>query len=229
MSRLSKVQYFESEGRGHLLEVVKSIKSYLRQMDGQQAPPKLIFLTRQGEGPVLAYNHIRVEGLKIIAVTFPRFFAGRNENGSVFVPEIPERIRKFFAGVGIDIITNRLPFDDIFGAEAHNREMGVLRSALALFGASIPLAIQAVLQATDAGKVDPGEQVIVATGDTALLVTASTTALFLMADVRGLAVNEIICKPRVFDRSRKPLTPKLSAGEPHGIQIEGSTEDGSRE
>jgi hypothetical protein len=222
MTRQNKVQYFESEGRDHLPEVIKSIKAYLRSTDSNRMPRKLVFLTRQGEGPMLAYNHIPSDGMKIIAVTFPRYYAGRRDDGSIFAPEIPERIRKFFDGVGIEVITSRLPFDDISGAEAHNREMGVLRDALALFGSSIPLAVQAVLQATDAGKVDPGEMVIAATGDTALLVTASTTQLFLMKDERGLAVNEIICKPRVFDRSRKALAPKLPAGEPHGAQIEGS-------
>jgi hypothetical protein len=225
MTRQNKVQYFESEGRDHLLEVIKSIKVYLRSTDDLRMPRKLVFLTRQGEGPVLAYNHIPLDGMKVIAVTFPRFFAGRGDDGSVFVPEIPDKIKKFFDGVGIDVITNRLPFDDIFGAEAHNREMRVLRDALALFGSSVPLAIQAVLQATDAGKVDPGELVIVATGDTALLVTASTTHLFLMRDERGLSVNEIICKPRVFDRSRKPIVPKLPIGELRGIQIEASQDD----
>jgi hypothetical protein len=229
MTKQSKVQYFESEGREHLAEVVKSIKAYLRLVDNHQRPRKLVFLTREGEGPVLAYNQLDAEKIKIIAVTFPRFFAGRHADGSRFAPEIPERIRKFFNGVGIEIITNRLPFDEISGAEAHNKEMGVLHNALTIFGASIPLAIQAVLQATDAGKVDPGEQVIVATGDTALLVTASTTNLFLMKDERGLAVNEIICKPRVFNRSRKPLAPRLIANEPHGIQIEASTKEVPKE
>jgi hypothetical protein len=228
MIRQNRVQYFESEGREHLLEVIKGIKAYLRLTENHRMPRKLVFLTRQGEGPVLAYNHIHLDDIKIIAVTFPRFFAVRGDDGSIFAPEIPERIRKFFDGVGIDVITNRLPFDDIFGAEAHNREMGLLRDALALFGSSIPLAIQAVLQATDAGKVDPGEQVIVATGDTALLVTASTTRMFLMKDERGLAVNEIICKPRVFDRSRRPLAPKLPASESQELQIEASSEDGPK-
>lgn len=222
---MSKIQYFDSEGRDNLPMVVKSIKAYLRAIEDEEKPQKLIFLTRQGEGPVLAYNQIQTETIKIIAVTFPRFFSGKQSDGSVFTPEIPERIRKFFDGVGIDIITNRLPFDDILGAEAHNREMTILRDALALFGSSMPLAIQAVLQATDAGKVDPGEQVIVATGDTALLVTASTTRMFLTKDERGLAVKEIICKPRIFDRSRKSLRPKLLAEQPRGLQIEASTED----
>jgi len=193
-------------------------------MEDDEMPRKLVFLTRQGEGPMLAYNQIPGYEMTIIAVTFPKHFAGRREDGSVFIPEIPEKVRKFFDGVGIRVITNRLPFDDIVGAEAHNKEMALLRSGLALFGGSIPLAIQAVLQATDAGEVDPGEQVIVATGDTALLVTASTTHHFLQKDERGLSVNEIICKPRAFDRSRKPIAPQLTAREPHGIQIEASAD-----
>lgn len=222
---MSKVQYFNSEGRENLTSVIKSIKAYLRSVEEGVLPRKLIFLTRQGEGPMLAYNQIPTDEMTIIAVTFPRHFAGTREDGSLFVPEIPEKVRKFFQGVGIRVITNRLPFDDIVGAEAHNKDMALLRSALALFGGSIPLAIQAVLQATDAGEVDPGEQVIVATGDTALLVTASTTHHFLRKDERGLSVNEIICKPKAFDRSRKPIAHQLSASQQHGIQIEASSEN----
>lgn len=229
MTRQSKPQYFESEGREHLPSVIKSIRAYLRSAEGPTMPRKMIFLTRQGEGPMLAYNQIPIDGMTIIAVTFPRFYAGRQEDGSIFVPEMPQGVKKFFDGVGIHVITNRLPFDDILGAEAHNKEMALLRDALALFGGSVPLAIQAVLQATDAGYVDPGEQVIAATGDTALLITASTTRMFMMKDARGLAVNEIICKPRVFDRSRKPLAPRLPLGETGGIQIEASAEKAPKE
>jgi len=215
MTRHRKVQYFETEGRENLLLVIKSIKAFLRPTESQDAllPKKIVFMTREGEGPMLAHSQLQSEELKIIAVTFPRHY------------EITERVRKFFVAFEIPIITNRLPFDDIVGAESHNREMALIRNALAVFGGSIPLAIQAVLQATDAGYVDVGEQVIAATGDTALLVTASTTRLFLAKDSRGFSVNEIICKPRKFDITMKPIAPQLPEPQKPVAQIERATSD----
>ena len=80
--------------------------------------------------------------------------------------------------------------------------MGLIRSALEVFGGSMPLAIQAVLQAADCGYVETGEQVIAITSDTAVLITASTTKQFL-SNTCGMMVNEIICKPRMFTVSRR--------------------------
>jgi hypothetical protein len=212
MTKFHKVQYFASEGRENLSAVIKCIKQFLRnaESEGIVAPKKVVFMTREGEGPMLAHSQLQAEDLKIIAVTFPRHYAGSRPDASIFMPEISERVRKFFDAFDIPIVTNRFPFDEIIGAESHNREMALLRKALALFGGSVPLAVEAVLQAADAGHVEVGEQVIAATGDTALLVTASTTRLFLAKDSRGFCVNEIICKPRVFSMTRKAFAPQLS-------------------
>jgi hypothetical protein len=228
MTKPRKVQYFESEGRENLLLVIKNIKAFLRPPDDQEVslPNKIVFMTREGEGPMLAHSQLQAENLKIIAVTFPRHYTGRRPDNSVFMPEISEKVQRFFKAFDIPIVTNRLPFDDINGAESHNREMALLRSALALFGGSIPLAIQAVLQAADAGYVEVGERVIAATGDTALLVTASTTRLFLEKDSRGLSVNEIICKPRVLNMTRKPHLPQLPTTANPVSQIEGRLSSG---
>jgi hypothetical protein len=220
-----KVQYFGSEGRENLSSVIKAIKLFMNATlsQGFAIPQKIVFLTREGEGPMLAHSQFQSQGVKIIAVTFPRHYAAKRADNSIFMPEIPDKIQRFFRAFEIPIITNRLPFDNIEGADGHNREMSLIRDALGLFGGSIPLAIQAVLQATDAGYVNIGEQVIAATGDAALLVTASTTRLFLRKDNRGFAVNEIICKPRSLTMTRKTPAPELPNPERPVSQIEGTT------
>ena len=230
MTKSNKVQYFENEGRENLPLVIKTVKNFLRDREAQglESPRKIVFLTREGEGPMLAYNQLHSQDLAIIAVTFPLNYRG-TQNDQPWVPKISDRVRKFFQGVGIPIITNRLPFDEIIGAEAHNREMSLVIDTLSLFGGSVPLAIQAVLQATDAGEVKIGERVIVATGDTALLVTASTTRLFLKKDESGLVVHEIICKPRIFNITRKPSSPTLPPPVPPANQIEGPVPIESRD
>src|SRR5665213_2247842 len=146
MSRTVKVQHFDSEGRDNLPAVIKNVKNYIRGLmnSGIEHPAKIVFFTGQGEGPMLAYNQLGGLELKIIAVTFPLNYSERLEDGTVFRPEIPEKVRKFFAGVEIPIVTNRLPFDEIVGCESHNKEMALIRSVLGLYGGSDYLAIQAV-------------------------------------------------------------------------------------
>ncbi len=204
MSRSLRVQHFDSEGRENLLHVIKNVKTYLKVLlaDGYSVLPKIVFLTGQGEGPMIAFNQLAGLNVNIIAVTFSPSFAVKVNEKEMVSPRIPERVRKFFNGVEIPILTGRLPFDSMSGAEMHNREMNLLKSAISLFGGSMPLGIQAVLQATDMGFVKIGEQVIAVTSDTAVLITASSTEHFL-SKTCGLMVNEIICKPRVFSISRR--------------------------
>ena len=204
MTRMLKVQHFDFEGHENLPSVIKNVKNYLRALltSENSSLPKIVFLTGQGEGPMIAYNQLSGLEVTIIAVTFPHGFSVRIGEKESFSPQIPERVKKFFTGVGIPVITGRLPFDTIDGADFHNKEMELLRSALELFGGSMPLAIQAVLQAADSGFVETGEQVIAVTSDTAVLITASTTKQFLRKTC-GMMVNEIICKPRRFTISRR--------------------------
>jgi hypothetical protein len=221
MIRSSRIQYFETEGRENLSAVIKCIKSFLRSQESQgaQAPKKIVFLTVQGEGPMLAYNQLPSPDLQIIAVTFP-IGSSQIVDDKPYKPQVSDRVRNFFNGVKIPIVTSRLPFEEIVGADAHNREMKIIREALGLFGSSMALAVQAVLQATDAGYVEIGEQVIAATGDTAILVTATTTYNVLRQDHFGFAVNEILCKPRAFTISRKLPTNPRTLEFASGNQIE---------
>jgi hypothetical protein len=186
--------------------------------NGIPYPTKIVFFTLKGEGPMLAYNQLSGLEVTIIAVTFPATFTVVLKDQTTFTPEIPEKVRKFFAGVEIPVVRGRLPFDEITGADSHNKEMALIKSTLAMFGGSIPLAIQAVLQATDSGLIPIGEEVITVTSDTALLVTASTTKDFL-SPACGLIVKEVICKPRNFTITRPkppealPVIPPQSEGE----------------
>ncbi len=227
MNRGYKIQTFDREGRENLASVVKNVKNYLRGLltSGIPYPTKIVFFTLKGEGPMLAYSQLSGLEVTIIAVTFPSTYSVLLQDKTTYCPEIPDKVRKFFAGVEIPVVRARLPFDEIIGADNHNKEMAMLKSALAVFGGSMPLAIQAVLQATDSGLIPPGEEVVAVTSDTALLVTASTTRDFL-SPTCGLIVNEIICKPRNFTISRP--TPKLEEALPvttpplkSGIQLEG--------
>ncbi len=200
--RSRRIHYFESEGRENLPIVIKYVKNYLKTfrlptgdlLPGR--PNKIVCMTFRGEGPMLAYHQLFKEDVSIVAVLFPSTYRVVSKD-SITYSELPDKVRKFFDSVGIRVIRTRLPFDEITGADAHNKEMTALKRTLAVFGGSIPLAIQAVLQATDSSEVMSGEQVIAVTSDTALVVTASTTKDFLNPS-SGLRVNEILCKPRRY-------------------------------
>jgi hypothetical protein len=145
--------------------------------------------------------HIGPEGPKEKIISVIR-------DGQKVSPRVPAKAQAFFDGVGIPVITARLPFQKIEGAAAHNDQMDLMANMLSLFGGSFAQGVQAVLQACDHGLVDIGEKVIAVTGDSAAVITASTTGKFLTRD-QGLAVHEIICKPRNLTIARGKPTAAL--------------------
>jgi len=212
MNRLPNGQttfYFDSEGRNNLVQVIRILRRLLRKRIELRSK-KFVFFTAAGEGPVLAYNQLHEYDVELIAVTFPRTFTVYVEGKGEVHPEIQPKVRAFFEGVGIKVLSGRLPFDVIDGAEALNRDAKLIKSVLTTVSGSFPLCIQGVLQACDMGAVEPGEEVIGVTGDCAALITASTTDRFLSPD-GGLVVNEILCKPRTLNIARKQR-PNVSSG-----------------
>jgi hypothetical protein len=215
-SRAQQIVYFDEEGRGNLPVVMRVLKRKLRNRE-ELRNLKLIIFTAEGEGPLRAYSNLQPFNMKIIAVTFPVSFSVQRQDGTSFRPEIPVKLKKFFDGVQIPVITPpRLPFDEIEGIDSHNQSMKVIRDAITIFAGGFGLCIQAVMVACDLGFIDAGERVIAVSGDCAGLLTASATQKFLTR--QGISVNEIFCKPRNFTISRprsKPeiIPPQLSASQ----------------
>jgi hypothetical protein len=190
----AQIVYFEREGRENLAEVLRVLKKNLRKREELRAL-KIVIFTAEGQGPALAYNVLGQYDPKLIAVTFPLDFAVKTPNGERYYPRISAKVMRFLGGVGVVVVPPaRLPFDSIEGVDFHNQQMKLFKDVISLFGGSLTLCIQAVLRACDAGEVVPGERVIAMTGDSAAIITASTTAKFLT--VEGMSVNEILCKSR---------------------------------
>lgn len=196
----SQIVYFEREGRDNLGEVLRVVKKTLRKRTDLRAL-KLVIFTAEGEGPWMAYNQLDDEfDTKIVAVTFPLDYSAKYKDERIF-PRIPDKVKKFFDGVGIMVVSpGPLPFDLIEGLEQHNQQMKIIRDAITIFGGGFTLCIQAVLRACDSGLVMPGEQVIAMGGDCAALITAGMTNKFLTKN--GISVDEILCKPRKFNIAR---------------------------
>jgi hypothetical protein len=201
VQKSTSIIYFDNEGRENLPQVLRGVKRAMKKRP-ELRDLKLVILTATGEGPALAYAHLHEYDPRIIAVTFPPDFVVRRGEDD-FHPQISVKLHAFFRGVGVKVLTSRLPFDQMEGAEAHNQQMQLIRDVLTLFGGSFALCIQAILSACDHGEVVPGERVIGMTGDTAAIITASTSQKFL-SKAEGLVVNEIICKARNLTLSRKP-------------------------
>lgn len=227
------IYYFDQEGRENWEQVLRLVKRAFKRRPEFRSY-KVIIFTAIGEGPALAYNLLQdyLDTTKIIAVTFPPDFTVVRD-GQPVSPRIFPKAKAFFDGVGIPVITARLPFQAIEGVEGHNQQMKLIGDVLTLFGGSFSLSVQAVLQACDHGLVEVGEKVIAVTGDSAAVITASTTSKFLNRD-QGLAVNEIICKSRNMTIARgKPAvaveqskslfdhntTPQLKAAPPKRQQL----------
>jgi len=210
MPKPNPITYFDTEGSDNLAHVIKILKKTLERRT-ELRTSKLIFLTAEGRGPAMAYSALEAFDPKIIAVTFAPGACAKKD-GKPYIPKIPERARKFFEGVEIPILSSRLPLDALGSWTSYaDSKSKVIVDTLSLFGGSVHLAIQAVLQACDMGYVEIGELVFAITGDCILLVLASSTALFLTPN-QGLVIEEILCKPRRFTLTRRAAasTPPLT-------------------
>jgi len=218
-SRNNPIRYFPSEGRENLVSVLKVVRNRLSRKPELRAL-KIIIFTAYGEGPARAFKMFEDYDPKIIAVTCPPDFTLKHED-QVYKPQIDPKLRKFFDGVGITVLTGRLPFDKIDGMDGHNREMGILRNALSIFGGGVVPCLQAVLQSCDMGAVEIGERVIAISGDWAVLMTASMTSTAFCRE-QGVSINEIFCKPNTLDICRKKVSETRPASE--SVVIEGEVE-----
>jgi hypothetical protein len=202
----SGISYFEREGRQNLPAVLDRVKKVFEKREDIRSC-KVVIFTAVGEGPALAYNKLKQFQPRIIAVTFPPgFMVNRtNEKGesSNYTVGITDQLKQFFAGVNVTVLSGRLPFDGFDGVESIKLHMKLIKDVLSLFGGGFSLCVQAVLQACDMGAINVGEKVVVLSGDCAALVTASNTAKFLSLD-EGLSINEILCKPRNLNITRRP-------------------------
>src|ERR1700686_5374491 len=122
----SGISYFEQEGRQNLSEVLNRVKSTFRKREDIRAC-KIVVFTALGEGPALAYKKLKEYDPKIIAVTFPPGYSVKRTDDEGHEVETPifvsERLTKFFDGVGVTVLSGRLPFDGFDGADSITKQM----------------------------------------------------------------------------------------------------------
>jgi len=192
-----KVFYFDSEGRENLDKTLELVLARIAEQDIE----KVVVFTRDGEAAVeLAKRTIEVP---VIAVTFPykqRFLDSSGESEitpPTSNPDVVEKIRRS----GIRLVRGTMPFQSILIPYVSDPKLEGIIQTLKLFGGGLSLCVQAILMATDAGDVEPGQTVIGMSADTAIVATGALSH-WLFHPYEGMEIREIICKPKVLTVSR---------------------------
>jgi len=185
--------YFLQEGKGNLSRCLKATFAAAAAHHVQ----KIVIFTSAGKGVLMALEDYCSQepyaDINVIAVTFPsqtQFTAGDPADHA-----IPPELEKHFFDRNVAVIRAHLPFDPIRshyqGHGILGQDFSLIGNALRIFSGGMSLCVQAVLMASDAGRIALGEHVIAMTSDTSVLVRAAGTSRFLT----DLVVREIICKP----------------------------------
>lgn len=199
--RESSIFYFESEDRSNLSKTLELVSRRVKET----GIGKLLVFTRDGEVVFRAAK--KLKRVKVIGVTFPykQRFTEISGNGTEneSVPSTSTReVAERFAQEGIPLVRGTMPFQQIVIPYARDSKLEGITHALGLFGGGLSLCIQAILMATDAGEVEPGEEVASMSADTAITATG-TLSKWLFHPVEGMEIREIICKPRALTISRR--------------------------
>lgn len=205
MSTVNRATYYVSrEGRASMNECLAIAVARCVELPCR----KLVVFTGSGEGAVYVLQEISRTGvadIDVIAVTppvgRPYRLDPRQKDSPIVQAGIPREVREFLENAGVAVVSAHLPFKAIGGREGPRAEMTEMGETLSILGGGFALCVQAALVACDAGEVAVGERVVVATADTAILVAATRTESFL-SKRSGLVVDEIFCRPAIFDISK---------------------------
>jgi hypothetical protein len=210
-----QIFYFEQEGKENLPYTVNLVAEYLKNSEIS----KVVVFTSDGEGPLMLARMVNPSNVKIIAVTFPYkstfIVEGPGGEPQEIIPgtSLPE-VKKELAEAGVALVQGTLPFWEIVIPGTSDTKRKTIKHTLQLLCGGFELCVEAVLVACDAGWVEPEEEVIAMSADTAVVAVASQSA-WMFHPSRGMEIREIICKPRrcTIIRSRYEDIPEGEVGE----------------
>lgn len=204
--RQDVTSYFDGEGREHMRECIDRSAEWCVRTGLR----KLVIFTGTGEGPHYAAKELlstdEYSSLQVVAVTPPFGRAYRTSPGDPNSPIIRAGInpamRDELLALGINVVSAHLPFKGIHNGRERTSEWARVAEAYGVLGGGFALCIQALLVACDAGVVQSGERVVVASADTAFVAIACRTDSFL-SPIDGLLIEHIICRPMRYQISKK--------------------------
>jgi hypothetical protein len=184
--------YSGSGGKPLMRETIANAVDRARQLGVR----KLLVFTSDGEGPIMASDLTKDEEMKIVAVTFPAGRVFRDPQGNIVKLGLSDPGRKKeLEGRGIAVVQGTMPLQEIMTPGSRDTRLEAIVRTLGLMSAGLPLCVEAVLMATDAGVVSAGEEIIASSADTAIVATGALSH-WLFHPEEGLDIREIICKPR---------------------------------
>lgn len=187
MSTLSKIVYFEKMGPQNTDETFRLAKERADELGIRD----IILSSTRGWTGVKAINYFK--GYNMVAVNVPAV-------GTPWSNTFKEENRRIIEENGGKILTSTMVFYNFNAAIAnkyHTYGWGVLISdVLRSFGEGTKVCVEIMMEAVDAGLVQPSKEVISIGGtskgvDTALVLKSAGSINFFDFEVR-----EIICKPR---------------------------------
>lgn len=207
-----EIFYFQAEGKRNLKRTIELVKARAVTLNLK----KIVVFTGDGDGAFLLNEAVQDSSITVLAVTFPYKATFRPEkkdepNREKIIPKTSEAdVRQKFLEKGIPLIQGVMPLWEIVLPGTVESKVKIIQATLSLISGGLPLCVQAVLMACDAGHVEPGEEVISMSADTAIVARAAQTR-WLFHPERGLEIREIICMPRYCNISR-PGTSRKELG-----------------
>lgn len=191
----SKVFYFNEEGK---INTDMTIDLALKRSKLLNIKKILVFTA---DGKTALKIREKNKEVEIIAVSFPykqEFLvsSSNNEDSKPIIPATSKpEIQKKLSELDINLIRGSMPFSEILLPGIKETKKQTIYYTLSLLAGGLNICIQSITMATDGGLVEPGEEVIALSADTAIVGTGANT-YYLFHPGKGLEVKEIICKPR---------------------------------
>ncbi|MDX2021951.1 MAG: hypothetical protein SF187_17060 [Deltaproteobacteria bacterium] len=200
--------YVPGEGRNFMETCIRAAFEACRNNE----LTTIVMFTATGEGPLFALremlNEPELQHIKVIAVTPPFGQAYLSDpsdrNSPRVIAGVPSVAAKLMTDSGIPIVAAHLPFKGPPGEPGEHgpeSQWALVDKSFSILGGGFALCVQATLLACDAGHVRAGERIVALTSDTAMVVTASRTELWL-SQTHGLLFEYFVCRPSVYNISK---------------------------
>lgn len=176
-----KIVYFEKAGEANADEVLRLVK----ERAAARGIKKIVLASTTGKTARAAAESFNGTDVRLVVVPWQFGF----NKVQLFPPELVTELES--KGHKVHFGTMLFHTENLYGSNTP----GVIADFLRVFGQGFKVGIEVLLMATDGGKVDAKERVIVLAGtgsgtDTAFVATAAPSNL-----AAKLHVSEIICKP----------------------------------
>ncbi|MCL5046085.1 MAG: hypothetical protein M1598_04745 [Actinobacteria bacterium] len=198
-TEVKDIYYFDSEGKARITDTIEVV----RQRATDLGINKIVVFTSDGEGPRELSRVLSGTPIKIIAVSWPykqKFFGSEKEE-PFFLPTSDPHVKEELEQIGVKLVQGSMPFQSIIIPGVRDAKIEGIKAGLSLVSGGLPMCVEAIIMATDAGYVEPGEYVIAMSADTAIVANGVSSTWLFHPD-EGMTISEIICKPKIFTVSR---------------------------